>query len=271
MKVVFFMGKTNVLEKNYEKLQNDIQALNDKWSGQVSDIKISGMDKPRENNSPLIPQLELTIDVKQYQSFVEELLQLISKDNDGITAAANKIKTLLSTEVLQKWFQEAIVVNQFYFKNFADEHGLPEWLPIFAAEHAVRPYLQKATAELAESLKKVDHHHGCPSCGEPARLALVGKNGKKELTCPRCLHTWEEKKISCAHCGKEGELVIFKIEGEESAEVHACNSCKGYTKVIDVRKMFKKQSPTLLDVKSIHLDYIAQEKGYGATEGSEAH
>lgn len=265
------MAKNNVLDKNYENLQKAIQELHDKWTEQMTDITISGLDKASKGNSPLIPQLELTIDLQQYKGFIEELLQLISQDKEDLVLAANKITSLLTTELLQKWFTETITVNQFYFKSFAEENELPEWLPIFAAEHAARPYIQKATMQLSEQLNGVRDSHACPCCGEPARFAVVGKNGGKEMTCPRCLHKWDVKKISCAHCGTEGDLVVLKIEGEETAEVHACNKCKGYTKVIDIRKMFKKESPTLLDVKSIHLDYVAQEKGYGIQEETDAH
>ncbi len=265
MKVVFSMAKMNVLDENYEKLQQEIQSLNEKWRGEIGNLQIEDITG---NGSPILPQAELSIDFSQYQRFIEELLQMLGQNNEGIIHTADKIKALLTLDVLQAWFKEAIVVNHFYFKNYADENNLPDWLPIFVAEQAARPFLQEATALLESQLRGMNHANGCPSCGEPARFALLNKKGKKELTCPRCLHAWEEKKISCAHCGSEDELVILKVEGDESAEIHACHKCKGYTKVIDSRKMFKKESPTLLDVKSIHLDYIAQEKGFGVSDDS---
>jgi len=265
------MAKNSVLDESYEQLQKDIQTLHTKWCEQVAKVEISGLGDGIEKKSPLIPQLNLTIDISQYHLFIEQLLDLISLDKVEISITAKRLKELLTTEVLEKWFDETISVNQFYFAKFSEDHELPEWLPFFVAEYAARPYLQKATEELAEHLKGIKNIHACPCCGEPARFALVGKQGGKVMNCPRCLHTWDEKKISCAHCGAEGDLVILKVEGEETAEVHACNKCKGYTKVIDTRKLFKQESPTLLDVKNIHLDYIAQEKGYGIPEESEAH
>lgn len=255
----------NVLDENYEKLQQEIQALSEKWRGEISNLQIGDVTG---NSSPILPQAEISIDFSQYQLFIEELLQLLGQKNKDISNEVDKVKALLTIDVLQIWFKEAIAVNHFYFKNYADENNLPDWLPIFIAEQAARPFLQEATVLLESQLKGINQAHSCPSCGEPARFALLNKKGKKELTCPRCLHAWEEKKISCAHCGSEDELVILKVEGDESAEIHACHKCKGYTKVIDGRKMFKKESPTLLDVKSIHLDYIAQEKGFGILEAA---
>ncbi|MFO1442159.1 formate dehydrogenase accessory protein FdhE [Bacillus sp. Bva_UNVM-123] len=265
------MAKNSVLDNNYEKLQTAIQALHDTWIEQINDMTISNLEKINKGKFPLIPQVEIKIDLQQYRTFIVELLQLIGENKSELQDEGKKITVLLTTELLEKWFKETIAVNQFYFHKFAEENGIPEWLPVFVAEHAARPYIQKATEQLAEPLKGGKDSHACPSCGEPARFALVGKNGGKEMTCPRCLHQWDVKKISCAHCGTEGNLVVLKIEGEETAEIHACNKCKGYTKVIDIRKLFKKESPTLLDVKNIHLDFIAQEKGFGIQEESNSH
>ena len=59
---------------------------------------------------------------------------------------------------------------------------------------------------------------------------------------------------------------VLKIEEDEGAEIYACKSCNGYTKVIDTRKLLKVAPPELLDLKSIHLDYVAQDKGYAMVE-----
>jgi FdhE protein len=93
------------------------------------------------------------------------------------------------------------------------------------------------------------------------------------LTCPRCHFSWEEKKISCSHCGTEekGQIVILSVEDDEGAEIYACKSCKSYTKVIDTRKLLKEASPELLDLKSIHLYYVAQDSGYGMVEEEASH
>jgi len=205
------VAKMNVLDENYEKLQQEIQALSEKWRGEISNLQIGDVTG---NSSPILPQAEISIDFSQYQLFIEELLQLLGQKNKDISNEVDKVKALLTIDVLQIWFKEAIAVNHFYFKNYADENNLPDWLPIFIAEQAARPFLQEATVLLESQLKGI------------------------------------------------------KVEGDESAEIHACHTCKGYTKVIDGRKMFKKESPTLLDVKSIHLDYIAQEKGFGILEAA---
>ena len=146
-------------------------------------------------------------------------------------------------------------------------------VPLFLAENAVRPFIQKAAQELKQQIPKQGHKGSCPVCGEPSRLAVINKSGKKEITCSRCHYSWEEKKTSCAHCGTEeqGQVVVLRVGDDDSAEVYACKSCKGYTKVIDTRELIKVALPEILDLKSIHLDYVAQENGYGYGKEEASH
>ena len=71
--------------------------------------------------------------------------------------------------------------------------------------------------------------------------------------------------IQCAHCGAETQKVL-RIDEDDSAEVQACTTCNNYSKIIDTRKLLRVDAPMILDVKYLHLDYIAQEKGFGVEE-----
>ena len=265
--------KTNVISPEYLKFQEDISTLYKKWLKTLSGQEVVKKQVTNTKMYPLLPQQEIHTTVKDYRTFIAELSKVVEDHKPELSKYLGKIQSLLNDELLNKWFTEAIAVNGYYFSDFATEHQLPEWLPFFVAENAARPYIQKAAQELGESIPKEDHKGACPVCGEPARLGVINKSGKKELTCPRCHFSWEEKKISCAHCGTEeqGQVVILKIEEDEGAEIYACKSCNGYTKVIDARKLLKVAPPELLDLKSIHLDYVAQDKGYGMVEDESSH
>ncbi|MGG0718988.1 formate dehydrogenase accessory protein FdhE [Robertmurraya massiliosenegalensis] len=262
----------NVLNKDYQQLQEQIQQLSDKWNQQLQEDILTDSEQIKTiTQYPALSQLKLSVDLDQYHRFIEELLHLLRDTQPSLDSDIQTLLTTITTEVLGQWFPEALTVNQDFFEKFAENHHVANWLPYFVAEHAIRPYLQKAAAEVKEELKNVDVSGGCPACGEAPRLAIINKKGKKEVTCPRCQFAWEVKKIKCAHCGSEepGKLEILKVEKDDSAEVHVCHECKGYTKVIDVRKKIKKESIALLDIKSIHLDFIAQENGYGVSEHSD--
>ncbi|WP_212934048.1 formate dehydrogenase accessory protein FdhE [Robertmurraya siralis] len=260
------VNNMNVLNKEYQQLEEQIQLLNDKWSQQLEAEKLIDIEQVRAlTQYPVLPQVQLSIDFQQYHRFIEELLTLLEEKQPSLEADTKALKSRISTKILEQWHPEVLTVHQRYFQAFAEEHHIASWLPYFVAEHAIRPFLQKATAEIRDELKKADVHGCCPACGEAPRLAIINKKGRKEITCPRCHYAWEVKKINCAHCGSEepGKLEILKVEKDDSAEIHVCHDCNGYTKVIDVRKMIKKDSIALLDIKSIHLDFIAQENGYG--------
>jgi FdhE protein len=221
--------------------------------------------KGSRSRFPLIPQLQLNINTERYHTFIDELVTLLETEQPALANDCNLLRQSLHTNILKEWFEASVGTNFFYFEEYAENLSIAKWLPFFVAEHATRPFLQKLVLELKEELDQADHHPGCVACGEPARLAIISKKGKKELVCPRCNYSWPEKKISCAHCGTEDhtKIEILKLEGQENEQIHICDGCKGYTKVIDVRKMIKKESPQLLDQQTIHLDYIAQERGYG--------
>jgi|LSQX01.3.fsa_nt_gb FdhE protein len=264
----------NLVNKEYKQFEEKIEEFIEKQLNELENeqlIKTEQLEKISQ--FPVIPQLSLNVDIQQYRGTLRQLFSLLKEHRDELTEHLDVLEQSLTEENIRQWFEEAVAVNEYYFVQFAKEHNLPEWLPFYAAENSIRPYLRKMTKEIAPALKDAKDHHGCPACGEPARLAVINKAGKKELVCPRCHWTWIEKKIKCAHCGTDepGKIEVIKIEKDEKAEIHVCKACKGYTKVIDTRNLIKNESPGLLDINTIHLDYIAQENGYGVPEGNGVH
>lgn len=264
----------NVLNKEYLQLEENIQALGNTWRETLENTSLTTAEQRSQVTSrPAIPQLNISIDTDLYERFVEELFSLLSESQPTLAGSLEKLKKALTKDTLGQWFKEAIAVNNYYFEKFAEDNGVPEWLPFFVAEHASRPFLQKLSSELSEQLHKENAHGSCPACGEPPRIAVLNKQGKKEMTCPRCLFTWEMKKIKCAHCGTDepGKIEILKVEKDERAEIYVCHDCKGYTKVVDIRKLIRQEPIAITDIKSIHLDFIAQENGYGIPEVKDTH
>lgn len=263
-----------IVNKEYIQLQENIQALIEKWSKELQNENLTNSEEVEAiSQFPAIPQLSLTINTEKYHIILSELFSLLKEHQNQLSVDLQKLEDSLTNETLEKWFKEAITVNQYYFTQYADELGVAQWLPFFVAEQGIRPYLQRINEEIAPILKKSKDNRCCPSCGEPNRLALINKEGKKVIACPRCNWTWQGKKVKCAHCGndKPGGIEVLKVEKDERAQIYVCHNCKGYTKVIDTRALIKKESPSLLDINTIYLDYIAQENGYGIPEEKEVH
>ncbi len=264
----------NVTNKEYQLLEEKIQSLSEQWTNLIEqETVIIPEERSTFKAFPAFSQLQLQINIEQYRSFILELYSLLKEYHSGLAEDLERLEMEMTNEVLIQWIKEAIEVNDVYFENFAAEHQVAEWIPFFVAEHPLRPFLQKASIEMTEELNKAKAQGCCPACGEAPRVAIINKKGKKEITCPRCHYAWEVKKISCAHCGSEeaGKIEILRVEKDDSSEIHVCHDCQGYTKVIDVRKLIQIEAISMLDLKTIHLDIIAQENGFGLAEVKEVH
>lgn len=263
------MSKTNVLNKEYENLQESISKFRADCYEQLAEKTIVN-NQTIPTTAPIIPQITLTIDPLQFESFVTQLSALMEENQPQLAEELKKINALLNIETVEKLISAAIEMNTAYFEKIAKEQQIEAWLLPFIIEHVTRPYLQKAAVELKDHLEKITKPHQCPACGEPPRMATINKDGKKDIVCPRCYYTWQEKKISCPHCGTDDheQIVILQIDDDNTKEVYGCNNCHGYTKVIKTANMIRVPLPDLLDLKTIHLDYIAQERGFGSAEKS---
>ena len=191
---------------------------------------------------------------------------LLIESNPELEPKLAGISNLLNEEVAIRWIDEAFSFNQLYFAHFAEENGLEEWIPQFLAESALRPYLQLTAEAVQEGIQSAVPGAGCPVCGEPARLAVLKGEGQKAMQCPRCHAHWHAKRLECSHCGNDDHKTIqfLTIEGDAASQIQVCLVCNGYIKVIDTRQYLSKPSSAMLDLNTIHLDFIAQENGYQA-------
>jgi FdhE protein len=261
-----FSMKTSVVSNEYQKLQEEIMKLQEQWKQGLSQDSIDfRLDKTAVESG--VPFVALTVfDVKfpLFVQWVNELKELLTSQNPAVEDSLNRVIKLVDEATAKVWMEEAFAFNHLYFKKFAEENALEEWIPHFLAETLFRPYLQLLSEKTQHKVEHAVAGCGCPVCGEPVRLGQLEGKGQKVLYCPRCHANWHEKKLSCSHCGNEDyeKMKYLTVEGKSTEQIHVCEECKGYTKIIDTRQYITKPSPELLDLKTIHLDYIAQENGY---------
>lgn len=258
--------KSSVVSKEYVSLQKSIFNLQEQWKKSISPDSV----QPKIDQGlittgvPIAATTEFDFDITLLLQWIDELKNVLIKSNPSLEGQFTILKDLLDENIATRWLDEAFSINNLYFTEFAAEHQLQAWLPQFLAETVLRPYLQAVAEKVQPQIKNAVPGCGCPVCGEPVRMGQIEGQGQKVLHCPRCLAFWLDKKISCSHCGNtDHETIQFlTIEGDASSQIHVCEKCKGYTKVIDTRQHITKPSTPMLDLNSIHLDYIAQEKGY---------
>lgn len=135
------------------------------------------------------------------------------------------------------------------------------------AENALRPALRAWCRQLAPLAQGIPwHKSSCFVCGAPATLAELQENNLvKHLRCGRCGADWRVPRLQCMYCGNENHRTLKHFSPEsnrETARVEACDRCRAYLKVMT---SFAPSSPEMLvveDLATLHLDYIAEERGY---------
>lgn len=260
--------KKSVVSKEYQKLQKDIIRLQEQWKLSLNPESVQpNLDKAAmEAGVPVTALAAIDFDISLFLQWIEDIGELLSKYQPDLEKPMDSIRNLLDEATAKRWIDEAFAFNHIYFGSFAEENEIDEWIPQFIAETVLRPYLQLTAEKVQADIQYGVHGAGCPVCGEPVRLAQIEDGGKKVLHCPRCLAHWQDKRITCSHCGNEDhETVQFiTIEGDAASQIQVCEECKGYTKVIDARQYIVKPTPAILDLQTIHLDFVAQENGYRA-------
>lgn len=258
----------NIIPEDYLKLQQAFIDEQKNWKTKFSSLKISHTSNYGNPKLPIIHQIDWQADNAEFFACVKGMLEILKSHSTQFVSAIEKVETVLTEEMAAEWVKQAITINEAYFAKFSEEQELESWIPSFIAENAAKPILQLIAVLEKEQIKENDRIGGCPCCGEPARLAELDKSKKKIMLCPRCHTSWNVMKLHCAHCGNNDHKQVRIIEvGEDGIEqIQLCDSCHNYTKVISTGRMLKKYDTAMLDLKTIHLDYIAQEQLESALE-----
>jgi FdhE protein len=258
----------SVVSKEYQDLQKNIVKLQEQWKLSIDSETIRpNLDKAAmAAGVPAAALSAIDFDIPLFLKWIEELNATLINSNPELEKKLATISSLIDEDIAIRWIEEAFSFNHLYFVGFAQENGLEEWIPQFLAETAIRPYLQLTAEKVQPEIVDAVPGAGCPVCGEPVRLAVLEKEGKKVIHCPRCLVHWKAKRVACAHCGNNDHKTIqfLTIEGDAVSQIQVCEQCNGYIKIVDTRQHIDKPSAALLDLNSIHLDFVAQENGYSA-------
>lgn len=215
---------------------------------------------------PVLPQMKVSpVPGELYRKSIEEFARVISQYQPGLKEELTNLTANLTDEDIMKWIKESITFNTVYFQSFSEKNGISEWLPHFLAEQALRPFMQLLAQECRSFIGEFEVMGTCPCCGEPHRLAKIDSNEQKFLFCPRCETEWKQKRVACVHCGddRQDKLFYIQIKEDDVAKIEVCETCSNYLKIVDVAKMIEEKSAALLDLETIHFDFVAQEEGYG--------
>ncbi len=135
------------------------------------------------------------------------------------------------------------------------------------AQNSVKPALRAWQRQLTPLAKGVTwHRENCFVCGAAATLGeLQGNDQEKHLRCGRCGADWQFPRMQCMFCGNVDHKTLGYLYPESQREkmrVDVCDMCRGYLKVISAFSPTPTDLLAAEDLATLHLDYIAQERGY---------
>lgn len=153
-------------------------------------------------------------------------------------------------------------------REMARKVGLEPGIIEFALVQAAKPVVEKRGEGLAALIKDLAwtwNRGYCPVCGAMPGLSLLReKEGQRWLRCGFCAAEWRFLRLSCPCC--EGQVPddqeIFFVEGRAQERIEVCRKCKKYIVGVDVRSSFERFIPEVAALALLHLDALAQQKGF---------
>jgi len=134
------------------------------------------------------------------------------------------------------------------------------------AQVAAMPLLMAAALTLEPRAASAWQRGYCPVCGAwPSLAELRGIERERRLRCGCCGADWPLPLLHCAFCDEldHAKLGALQPEGEEQLRrVETCETCHGYLKSATTFGALSIRTLVLLDLTTIPLDLVAQDRGY---------
>lgn len=150
-------------------------------------------------------------------------------------------------------------------RDMAAKLGLEPELLLFVLVRIARPVVEKR-AQAYQTCSWEQWNRGyCPVCGSYPELSILReKEGQRWLRCSFCSSQWRFYRSVCPFCdaGEPGHGEMLYVEGCRHEYVEICNHCRTYLMGIDTRKLVDEIVPEVMDIRLMHLDAIAREKGF---------
>lgn len=248
-------------------------------SGQVREKMESGV--------PLLSGLDLDFDVEAVRALMIRLAAAVEKTGRGRGQhslklrlpwlsstpepgmAARRIKDALEENALEADALLTYVAagDQQAVASVSQELGLDPGLTLTLAQNALKPALRAWCSQLTPLARGIPWRKStCFICGAAATLAELQENDQvKHLRCGSCGADWQVRRLQCVYCGNEDHRTLphlFEEKDLERIHLEACDKCKGYLKVIAAFRPALVEILTIEDLATLHLDYIAKERGY---------
>jgi len=103
----------------------------------------------------------------------------------------------------------------------------------------------------------------CPVCNAVPSLSSIEKESRRKYFCSFCGSAGYYMRIGCPNCLTDDpqDITVVTLEGEEGMRADTCDKCMSYCKTFE-GQMTADHTLDELDIMSLPLDIVLQEKGY---------
>lgn len=221
-----------------------------------------------EQKVPLLNFVGLKPDRDTVNAIFEEVYNVILAHRPQLKDELEKIKAELDVQNkdLRPLLEQFIWQDENSLNEYLEKNELNGELLSLILFNVAKPLV----AGFVSGLKDPKSHdkwykNTCPVCGWKASIAVTsGENRQRNLHCSLCETAWPFKNMECPHCSNEDHntLKYLTIDDDEVYRINVCDKCKGYIKTLDEGKVAVRKTAMEEDLKTLHLDIIAEREGY---------
>lgn len=210
---------------------------------------------------------KVTLNIEKCAAGLQPFFELKVGEHPVFQHQLKVVRDLLEKDgrVKDDLFHLAAAGNYCRVEEIAFAAGSDAGLLGFVVRSALRTVLAPDLKRKARGCDFSSWRRGhCPACGSKPHLGYVRANEKnKTLCCSFCGQQWTVDISLCPFCGTDGaETEKVEAKALEHIWAEACRKCGSYIKIMDARASLFSGRPSIDDLASMHLDYIAASEGY---------
>lgn len=257
---------------SYERILNYFKEISIEQNKYIEDIKIippeirkNLKDMHLKEGFPLIDKQDFFIDINSSIDLFDSLCAISRNANEKLRINIQYIEDAISMnniklrEIIRNFYDD------LYIEKIAGEFDIDLSIFKFLIYESIKPSIILNVERISQANEIKNWLKGyCPICGTLPDISKLDKDGKRFLQCSFCGFIWQSERLKCPFCDNTDnkKLHYFYAEDHEAYRVDLCDNCNQYIKTVDTRKINYESLLTADDIVTIHLDIIAQEKGY---------
>ena len=249
----------------YQKVREEQEKIRPSLRVDPILLKKEWEDLLKKEGFPLLEKEDFPLDIEASIRLFESLCRIAKEANPLMSEQVGKIEGTGAGEALHLRGLLKAGVKEETIEKSIEELGLDKNVFLFLIRNSTHPSIEAGMKEVSKKLNSDSWGRGiCPVCGSLPCLSFLGEEtGKRSLLCSFCGFEWRTERLFCPFCGNKNQATLQFIfaEGEESCRIDLCDQCHRYIKTIDLR-VLQVSDPCLEDLATLHLDFIASQKGY---------